>query len=75
MNMGSGRNQRCMHDMIIPNNTLDPLLWGKLQSMVFPEYLPPSHPYYENCGKAKGMHIVLKERGLLSHISSVNGGK
>ena len=75
MNMGSGGNQRRMHDTVIPDNNPDPLLRGKPQSMVFPEDLPPSHPYYEYRGKAKGMRIVLEERGFLAHISAANGGK
>ena len=28
MNMGSGGNQRCMHNTVIPNNNPDPLLQG-----------------------------------------------
>ena len=63
MNVHPARNQRRMHDTIIPLNNPDPApgeedMRGQIQQMCFPED-------YEDLalrGKPKGMRIVLQER-------------
>ncbi|EAU83213.1 hypothetical protein CC1G_11674 [Coprinopsis cinerea okayama7 len=75
MNVKPGGKQPKMHDTIIPHSNPNPALRGIVQSMVFDEDLPPSHPDYEHRGKPKGMRRVLEERGLWDILTEKNGGK
>ena len=69
MNLGIGGGQKLMHETIIPSD--DPLtpenLRGRRQSMII-EDGPAS-------GKAKGIAIVLKERGLWDHYTRLAIGE
>ena len=64
-----------MHATVIPNDNLNPELHGQPQDMVFPVDLPSDHKYYEFHGQAKGMKVILEERGLWDHLCALNGGK
>ena len=75
MNVKPGGNQRRMHATVIPNDNLNPELRGQPQDMVFPADLPSDHKYYEFRGQAKGMKVILEERGLWDHLCALNGGK
>ena len=73
-NVKPGGNQCCMHATVIPNDNLNPELHDQPQDMVFPVNLPSDHKYYEFCGQAKGMKVILKEWGLWNHLCTLNGG-
>lgn len=63
-----GKNSKPMHPTIIPANNPNPSLRGQYQSMVFP-------PGHELAGQAKGMKVVLEERGLLDSIDRSKSGQ
>lgn len=75
MNVRPGGKQRKMHSTRIPDSNPHPHLRGKEQSMVFDENLPPNHKYYNHRGQARGMRVVLEERGLWDLLKAVNGSK
>ena len=47
MNVKPGGKQCIMHDTYIPQDNPTPALRGCLQSMIFPNNLPPNHPDFE----------------------------
>ena len=61
MNVNPGGKSPPMHDTFIPYDNPNPSLRGNPQSMQFPE----DHPDPLLCGAAKGMRVILEERGLL----------
>ena len=61
MNVNPGRKQCRMHPTIIPNDVPNPAVWGQVQDMIFPNDLPPHHPYFQFCGQPKGMRVILEE--------------
>jgi hypothetical protein len=66
MNVGIGGSQTKMHDTVIPDDNPHPHLRGKPQSMV----IGPDHELFSVYPHAaKGMQLVLKERGLLDKIA------
>ncbi|EJD34753.1 hypothetical protein AURDEDRAFT_75916, partial [Auricularia subglabra TFB-10046 SS5] len=71
MNVNPGGAQRIMHDTYIPSDNPNPALRGKLQRMVYED----DHPDPELCGKAKGMRVVLQERGLIRADGTDSSGK
>jgi hypothetical protein len=75
MNVRPGGKQCKMHDTFIPINNPNLSLRGKLQTMNFPADLPLGHLDYPFRGQPKGMHRILEERGLISVLADVNGGK
>lgn len=77
-NLSSTSRQHMAHLQkmpFIPVDNPNPELRGRRQVMVFPSDLPPHHPDFAFRGQAKGMHRVLEERGLISVLQAVNGGK
>ena len=75
MNVNPGGKQRRMHPTIIPDDAPNPAVRGQVQDMIFPNDLPPHHPYFQFRGQPKGMRVILEERGILAHVIAQNGGK
>jgi hypothetical protein len=75
MNVKPGGNKRRMHATFIPDDNPNPALRGQPQDMIFPDDLPPDHEHYNFRGQAKGMKVVLEERGLWDYLCAQNGGK
>ena len=75
MNVNTGGKQHRIHPMIIPNDAPNPAVQGQVQDMIFPNGLPPHHPYFQFCRQPKGMRVILEEQGILAHVIAQNSGK
>jgi len=75
MNVNPGGNQCHMHSTLIPLDNPNPQLCGMPQTMVFPDDLPETDLNYHFHGQPNGMHVVLKECGLLEIIKAADQGK
>lgn len=73
--MSPGGKQRKMHATRIPENNPNPELRGQEQLMSFPTIENPDDPFAKYSGQAKGMRIVLEERGLWDILIRESGGK
>lgn len=71
MNVKLGGAQAKMHDTVIPKDNPLPELQGTPQRMVF----PADHPDPKLRGQAKGMRVVLQERGLIDSHGKNRAGK